>query len=119
MTTTSAAGNPFHDLAEEANATLRDLLVAEGFADEATTVLPPFERAVRASIATVQTDLPSDLPLDFALAYLTGRIAREQVRALQHARDLVQTARANAENHWQAAIAAERRRVTLETERAI
>lgn len=115
MTTTSAAGNPFHGLTEEASATLRDCLVAEGLADEVTTVLPPFERTVRASIATVQTDLPADLPLDFALAYLTGRIAKEQVRALQHARDLVQTARAHAEHHWQAAIDAERRRVTRQS----
>lgn len=114
MTTPSAAGNPFHGLAEEASATLRDLLVTEGLADEMTSVMPPFERAVRAAVATVQSGLPTDLALDFALAYLTGRIAREQVRALQIARELVQTARAHAEHHWQVAIAAERRRITLE-----
>ncbi len=119
MTTPSAAGNPFYGLADEASATLRDLLAAEGLADELTSVMPPFERAVRAAVATVQSSLPADLALDFALAYLTGRIAREQVRALQTARDLVQTARAHAEHHWQVAIEAERRRIALETEQAI
>ena len=114
MTTTPAAGKPFHGLAEEASATLRDCLVAEGLATEIPTVLPAFERAVRAAVAVVAGSVPDDLPLDFALAYLTGRIAKEQVIALQTARKLVSAAHARAEHHLRAAIEAERRRVALE-----
>ncbi len=115
MTTTSAAGNPFHGLAEEASATLRECLVAEGLATEAPTVLPPFERAVRAAVAVVAGSVPDDITLDFALAYLTGRIAKEQVIALQTARNLINGARTRAEHHLRAAIEAERRRVALES----
>ena len=114
MTTTPAARNPFHGLAEEASATLRDCLAAEGLATEAPTVLPPFERAVRAAVTVVEESLLDDLALDFALAYLTGRIAKEQVIALQTARNLVIAAHARAEHHLRAAIEAERRRVALE-----
>jgi hypothetical protein len=116
MTTIPADGNPFHGLADEASATLRECLAAEGLIDEAPTVLPPFERAVRASVAAVVGSAPDDdVTLDFALAYLTGRIAKEQVIALQNARNLANAARARAEHHWQAAIAAERRRSALES----
>lgn len=115
MTTTPAAMNPLHGLAEEASATLCECLAAEGLTDEAPTVLPPFERAVRASVAAVVGSAPDvDVTLDFALAYLTGRIAKEQVIALQHARNLANAARARAEHHWRTAIEAERRRLALE-----
>lgn len=103
--------NPYLGLAEQARATLRDLLVEAGLGAEATTVLPPFERAVRAAVAAVETGLPGDLSLEFALAYLTGRIAREQALALQRARRLAATARARAERRWQGAIEAERGRI--------
>jgi hypothetical protein len=56
--------------------------------------------------------MPDDLPLEFALAYLTGRIAREQALAIQRARSQVNTAREVAERRWRAAIEAERRRLT-------
>ena len=115
--TTPAAKNPFEGLAEEASATLRDILVAEGLADEVPAALPPFERAVRAAVAAVMGNAPDDFALDFALAYLTGRIAKEQVIALQNARNLVSAARAHAEQHWRAAIEAERRRLGLEAQR--
>lgn len=110
MTTTRAAVNPFLGLAEQASATLRECLVAEGLAVEAPSVLAPFERAVRAAVAVVEADLPDDLPLDFALAYLTGRIAKEQSVALAAARSQASAARALAERRWQAAIEAERLR---------
>lgn len=113
MEPTPVAMNLFEGIAAEASATLRELLAAEGLTGEATSVLPPFERAVRAAVTAVETSLPSDLPRDFALAYLTGRIAKEQVIALQTARDLVNTARTRAEHHWQGAIEAERRRLAL------
>lgn len=109
---TSASMDPFDGLAEEACATLRDYLDAEGLALEAPAALAPFERAVRAAIAAVEATKPDDLPLDFALAYLTGRIAREQALAIQRARSQVNAARAAAEQHWQAAIEAERRRLS-------
>lgn len=114
MTSTSAAGNPYHGLAEQASATLRDCLVAEGLAYEASTVLPLFERAVRAAVAVVEANATDDFTREFAQAYLTGRIAKEQVIALQNARNLASAARAHAEHHWRAAIEAERRRVALE-----
>jgi|SRR5512146_1403958 hypothetical protein len=114
MTTSPDTENPFQGLAEEASATLRELLVAEGLADEIPAVIPPFERAVRATLAAVKGIAPDDLTLEFALAYLTGRIAREQVIALQSARNLVISARDRAERHWRAAIEAERRRQALE-----
>jgi hypothetical protein len=117
MTTTPDAGNPFQGLAEEASATLRELLAAEGLSDEIAAVLPPFERAIRATVAAVMADAPDDVTLEFALAYLTGRIAKEQVTALQSARAQVKAARERAENHWQAAIEAERRRLALEAQR--
>ncbi len=110
MTITSAAANPFHGLAEQASATLRDCLVAEGLAHEAPAVLPAFERAVRAAVAVVEESVPDDLTRDFALAYLTGRIAKEQSVALANARAQASAARTRAEQHWRAAIAAERRR---------
>ena len=114
MTSIPADSNPFHGLAEEASATLREFLAAEGLTDEAPAVLPPFERAVRASVAAVVGSAPADdVTLDLALAYLTGRIAKEQVIALQNARTLADAARARAEHHWRAAIAAERRRLAL------
>jgi hypothetical protein len=127
MTTTQAAVNPFHGLAEEASAILRDLLVAEGLANEAFSVLPPFERAVHAAVAVVESDISdiSDISdtsgvatLEFALAYLTGRIAKEQVIALQTARNQARAALARAELHWRAAIEAERRRVARESSAA-
>ncbi len=110
-----ATMNPYQGLAEEASATLQELLVAEGLAAEVPTVLPPFERTVRAFVAVVESKAQDDLTRDYALAYLTGRIAKEQVIALQNARNLVNTAHARAEHHWQAALEAERRRVALET----
>ncbi len=114
MTTGSPATNPLDGLAAEASATLTECLVAEGLASEAPDVLPAFERAVRATIRAVEATLPDDLTLDFALAYLTGRIAKEQVTALKHARALAREARTQAERHWRAAIEAERRRQTPE-----
>ncbi|HEU0026714.1 MAG TPA: hypothetical protein VFQ25_06320 [Ktedonobacterales bacterium] len=117
MTTTPDAENPFQGLAEEASATLRELLVAEGLADEIPAVLPPFERAIRASVAAVEGGAPDDVTLEFALAYLTGRIAKEQVIALQSARAQVNAARERAEHHWRGAIEAERRRLALEAQR--
>lgn len=108
--TTQAAVNPFQGLAEEASATLRDCLVAEGLGSEAPAVLLPFERAVSAAVAAVEGSQPDDVTRDFALAYLTGRIAKEQVIALQNARNQASAARARAEHHWRAAIEAERRR---------
>ncbi len=114
MTTTQAAANPFYGLAEQASATLRDLLVAEGLANEAFAVLPPFERAVHATVAVVEADTSSEVTLEFALAYLTGRIAKEQSVALQQARNQARAARERAEEHWRAAIDAERRRLAHE-----
>lgn len=114
MTTNPTTGNPFHGLAEQASATLRDCLATEGLATEAPAVLPQFERAVRAAVAAVADSVPDDLGLEFALAYITGRIAKEQSIALAHARAQAHAARWRAEQHWRAAIAAERRRVTLE-----
>ena len=108
---TSASADPFDGLAEEACATLRDVLDAQGLALEAPSALAPFERAVRSAVAAVKSAMPDDLPLDFALAYLTGRIAREQALAIQRARSQVNAVRAAAERHWQAAIEAERRRL--------
>lgn len=70
---------------------------------------------VCAAVTTAEPEMPTDRPLALALAYLTGRIAKEQVIALQHARNLVNAAHARAEHHWRAAIAAERRRVALES----
>lgn len=110
MTSPRAAGNPFLALAEQASATLRDELAAAGLALEASTVLPAFERAVRAAVAVVEAEAPEDVTLEFALAYLTGRIAREQAVALRTARELGATAHAQAERHWRAAIEGERRR---------
>jgi hypothetical protein len=103
--------NPFDRLAEEACATLRDYLAAEGLALEASAALPSFERSIRATIAAVESTVPNDLPLDFALAYLTGRIAREQALVIERARSQVSAARDAAERHWQAAIERERRRL--------
>lgn len=114
MATLPADSDPFDGLTDEANVTLRELLDAEGLGGEAPEVLPAFKRAIRAAVAAVQSGLPADLPLDFALAYLTGRIAREQVIALQNARNLANTARVRAEDHWRAAIESERRRVAPE-----
>lgn len=115
MTTARASMNPFDGLAEEACATLRDYLVAEGLALEAPAALPSFERSVRATIAAVESTMPTDLPLDFALAYLTGRIAREQALVIERARSQVSAARDAAERHWQAAIESERRRLARAT----
>lgn len=117
MTTTPDAENPFQGLAEEASATLREILVAEGLADEIPAALPPFERAIRATMAAVEGGAPDDVTLEFALAYLTGRIAKEQVIALQNARAQVNAARERAEHHWRSAIEAERRRKALEAQR--
>jgi hypothetical protein len=114
MTTNPDAGNPFQGLAEEASATLRECLVAEGLAAEIPTVMLAFERAVHAAVAAVEGSAPDGLSLDFALAYLTGRIAKEQSIALQSARGQVRAARTRAEQHWRAAIEAERRRVAPE-----
>jgi hypothetical protein len=114
MATLPADSDPFDGLTDEANVTLRELLDAEGLGGEAPDVLPAFKRAIRAAVAAVQSGLPADLPLDFALAYLTGRIAREQVIALQNARTLANTARARAEDHWRGAIETERRRLAQE-----
>ena len=115
MTNGPAAMNPFDGLAAEASATLTECLVAEGLANEAPEVLPAFERVVRASIRAVEASPPDGLSLDFALAYLTGRIAKQQVIALQHARALARTARTQAEHHLRAAIEADRqRRLALE-----
>ena len=114
MATLPADSNPFEGLADEASVTLRELLDAEGLAREAPAVLPDFNRAVRATVAAVEANPPADLPLDFALAYLTGRIAREQVIALKNARTLATAARMRAEDHWRAAIEAERRRLAME-----
>ena len=110
MTSPRASANPFLALAEQASATLRDELAAAGLALEAPTALPAFERAVRAAIAAVESDAPDDVTLDFALAYLTGRIAKEQATALRTARERVNAARAHAERHWRNAIEAERGR---------
>lgn len=115
MMTTPVDDNPFYGLAEEAIAILHELLATEGLTDEAPNVLPPFERAVRAAVTAVEAEMPADLPLDFALAYLTGRIAKEQVIALQNARNLANAARTRAEHHWKAAIEAERHRLALES----
>ena len=112
MTSAHTNMNPFDGLAEEACATLRDYLYAEGLALEAAAAMAPFEREVRAAIAAVESAMPADLPLEFALAYLTGRIAREQALAIQRARSQVNAAREVAERRWQAAIEAERRRIT-------
>jgi hypothetical protein len=112
MTSAHTNMNPFDGLAEEACATLRDYLCAEGLALEAAAAMAPFEREVRAAIAAVESAMPDDLPLEFALAYLTGRIAREQALAIQRARSQVNTAREVAERRWRAAIEAERRRLT-------
>lgn len=114
MTTARASMNPFDGLAEEACATLRDYLVAEGLALEAPAALPAFERAIRATIAAVESTVPKDLPLEFALAYLTGRIAREQALVIERARSQASAARDAAERHWQAAIERERRRLAHE-----
>jgi len=111
MTTARASMNPFDGLAEEACATLRDYLVAEGLALEAPEALPLFERSVRATIVAVESAMPTDLPLEFALAYLTGRIAREQALVIERARSQASAARDVAERHWQAAIERERRRL--------
>lgn len=112
MTSAHSTMDPFDGLAEEACATLRDCLGAEGLALESAAAMAPFERAVRAAIAAVESAMPADLPLEFALAYLTGRIAREQALAIQRARSQVSAAREVAERRWQAAIEAERRRLT-------
>lgn len=114
MTSGPAAMNPFDGLAAEASATLTECLVAEGLANEAPEVLPAFERAVRATIRAVEASPPDGLSLDFALAYLTGRIAKQQVIALHNARALARAARTQAEHHWRAAIETERHRQALE-----
>lgn len=111
MTTARASMNPFEGLAEEACATLRDYLVAEGLALEAPAALPSFERSVRATIAAVESAMPTDLTPEFALAYLTGRIAREQALVIERARSQASAAREAAERHWQSAIERERRRL--------
>jgi hypothetical protein len=98
-------------IAIEACETLRQILEAEGLTLEAATLLPPFERAVRATIAAVESGAPEDFSPDFALAYLTGRIAKEQVRAIEAARAQVRAAADRAANHWNHAIAAERHRL--------
>lgn len=114
MATLPADDDLFSGLTDEASVTLRELLDDAGLGNEAPNVLPAFNRAVRAAVAAVVAGLPADLPVDFALAYLTGRIAREQVIALQNARALANTARDRAEGHWRAAIEAERRRLAQE-----
>ncbi|HEX9035992.1 MAG TPA: hypothetical protein VF808_03290 [Ktedonobacterales bacterium] len=115
MTTARAAVDPYQGLVEEACATLRELLEAEGLTLEADALLPPFERAVRATVAVVAGGAPDDLAPDFALAYLTGRIAREQATTIQTAREQARAAVTRAERHWAAAIEAERRRLASET----
>ena len=70
MTTTPAARNPFHGLAEEASgAPAIPVPVAEDLATGAPTVRPRVERAVRAAVTVVEESLLDDLALDFALAY--------------------------------------------------
>jgi hypothetical protein len=98
-------------IATEACETLRQILEFEGLTLEAATLLPPFERAIRATIAAVESGAPEDFSPDFALAYLTGRIAKEQVRAIEAARAQVRAAAERAANHWNHAIAAEQRRL--------
>ena len=110
MTNASSAKDPLNGLVEEACATLREYLDAEGLTLEAAALLPAFERAIRATIAVVAGGAPADLPPDFALAYLTGRIAREQTIAIQTARSQARAAITRAEDHWRAAIEAERAR---------
>jgi ParB-like chromosome segregation protein Spo0J len=110
MTTASSGADPFQGLAEEACATLCEYLDAEGLTLEAAALLPAFDRAIRATIAVVAGGAPDDLPPDFALAYLTGRIAREQTIAIQTARNQARAAITRAEEHWRAAIEAERGR---------
>jgi hypothetical protein len=110
MMTTSGDIN-FQSLADEASDTLRQILEIEGLTFEAAALLPQFERAIRATIAAVEGGAPDDLSPDFALAYLTGRIAKEQVAVIQAARDTVRSATLRAEQHWRNAIEAERRRI--------
>lgn len=119
MTSAHSSMDPFDGLAEEACATLRDCLDAEGLTLESAAAMGPFERAVRAAIAAVESAMPADLPLEFALAYLTGRIAREQALALQQARSQVNAAREVAERRWQAAIETERRRLARASTEAL
>jgi hypothetical protein len=98
-------------IATEACETLQRILEIEGLTLEAATLLPPFERTIRATIAAVESGAPEDFSPDYALAYLTGRIAKEQVRAIEAARAQVRAATERAVNHWNHAIAAERRRL--------
>lgn len=100
------------EIANEACETLRQVLDVEGLTLEAATLLPQFERSIRSTIAAVESGAPEDFSPDFALAYLTGRIAKEQVRAIEAARAQVRAAAERATNHWSHAIEAERRRLS-------